>query len=216
MATNDAIVDLLKRHVLWDDEPVTRVRDWPDGVAVTTQYRHFIAATTAQAEWLAGAEEWVDDVVVATRDDLVMTGQRERFAFLLLADGNEIYLNDKEAIGRLGRRLASGMDPAGYAEILVQLHPYSSAHRELLTTPDHLRRRYRQQDLPIAKPPSVREEPDGLRLTFTSSSQYRRPGGWPLLDLHEWSVHIPTDGPVSWVSEVIGTGLRLDPSLSRT
>jgi len=216
MAANDTIVDLIKRHVLWDDEPVVRVRNWPDGLALTTDFRHFVAGSSARTDWLVGAEDWVDDIVVATRDDLMLEGQRERFGFLLPADGGEIYLNDRAAVALLGRRLADGLDPVAYAEILVQFHPYSSAIRSVLIAPEQLRQFYRQQDLPVIETPAVRQEPDGLHLTFVSSSQYRRPGGAPLLDLTQWSVHVPTDGPAGWTSQLKAKGIQLDPFTSHS
>jgi hypothetical protein len=214
MTANDTIVELMKRHVLWDDEPVVRVRNWPDGLALTTEFRHFVAGSSAQADWLIGAEDWVEDIVVATRDDLMLEGQRERFGFLLRADGSEVYLNDRAAVADLGRRLADGMDPVAYAEILVQLHPYSSAIRSVLVAPDQLRKIYRQQDLPIIETPAVRQSPDGLHLTFVSSSRYRRPGGAPLLDLTKWSVRVPADGPATWTSLLSSKGIQLDPFTS--
>jgi len=43
VTTNETIVELMKRHVLRDDEHVVRVRNWFHGVALTTNLRHFVA-----------------------------------------------------------------------------------------------------------------------------------------------------------------------------
>jgi len=208
---NEMILDLMKRHVLWEDEEVERVREWPDGLALTTRLRHFVAGSDPQ-DWLVSREEWVDDVVVATRDDLIIEGQEERFGFLLLADSGDVYVNDPAAVAELGRRLADGMDPVGYAEILVQFHPYSSAVRAVLTEPDELRSRFGREDLPDVEPPRTERTPGGLTLTFSSSIRYARTiGGSPLLDLMEWTVKVPNGEPARWESRLVAESIRLDP-----
>jgi len=46
VTTNAVILDLMKRHVLWEDEEVERVRYWPDGLALTTSIgRHMVAGS---------------------------------------------------------------------------------------------------------------------------------------------------------------------------
>lgn len=211
MTSNAVILDLMKRHVLWDDEEVERVREWPDGLALTTRLRHFVAGSEPD-DWLVSREDWVDDVVIATRDDLIIEGQPERFGFLLLSGGGDVYLNDEAAVAELGRRLADGIDPVAYAEILVQLHPYSSAVRAVLTESDQLRRQFGQDDLPDVEPPRTERTPEGLALTFCSSCRYfRLIGGSPLLDLTEWTVTVPVGEPARWKSHLAVEGLRLDP-----
>jgi hypothetical protein len=211
VTSNETIAELIRRHVLAEAEQVVQVKNWPDGLAMATDLRHVVAGSEP-AEWSISSEEWVDDVVIATRDDLIVEGQPERFGFLLLADGGDIYLNDKTAVAELGRRLADGMDPLGYAEILVAFHPYSSASRAVLTEPDGLRRMTGQSDLPDVEPMRLRRSLAGLLLTFWSFARYRRPGGLPLLDLIEWTVGVPDDEPARWASRQIATGLKVDPS----
>jgi hypothetical protein len=158
-----------------------------------------------------GNEQWVDDVVIATRDDLLVQGQPEQFGFLLLADGVEVYLNDQDAVAELGRRLAEDMEPTGYAQILVAFHPYSSAARAVLTEPDGLRRAFSQPDLPDVEPIRLRNSVDGLTLTFASSVSYTRPGEAPLLDVLAWTVDVPAGERARWNSQKTLTGIRLDP-----
>lgn len=203
MTTENAVIlELLKRHVLWDDEPVERLREWPDGIAVTTPLRH-LSAGSEPGDWTISRTDWVDDVVIATRDDLIVDGAPERFGFLMLTDGTCVYVNDQDALAALGRRLGADLDPLAYAELLVQFHPYSSAHRSVLTEPiDGI-------DGVQVAPPELRQTPEGMTLRFTSSVQYRPPLSAPLLDLMAWTVTIPHGEPARWDSHPIAEGLRI-------
>lgn len=198
---NSVIVDLLKRHVLWEDEEATRVREWPDGMALATRLRHFVAGPET-TEWLIGQEDWVADVVIATRDDLIVHGQPERFGFVLPVNGSAIYVNDAEQVAGLARRLPDGLNPMALAELLVQFHPYSSAIRAILTEPDELQQRYQREDLPPNQPFRTDRVHDGMILTFSSSVQYHQPIVGMLLDLVDWTVTIPTGQSASWVSHL--------------
>ncbi len=210
VTTNAVILDLMKRYVLWSDERVERVRNWPDGLALTTSLRHFVAGSEPD-DWLIAREEWVSDVVIAVRDDLIICGQPERFGFLLLADGGEIYINDDAAIAELGRLLADGMAPVTYAQLLVHFHPYSSAVRKVLSRPDELRQLIGHEDVPDIEPPRVRQTPAGLTLTFSSTCQYRWPAEGPLLDLMTWTVQVPAGEPAQWESRLVAQRIRLYP-----
>jgi hypothetical protein len=210
VTSNEKIVELITRHVLHDGEQVDRVKNWPDGVAVTTSvFRHLVAGSE-QPAWTISREPWADDVVIAERDDLIVEGQPQRFGFLLLDDGADIYLNDPAAVSELGRRLADGMDPSGYAQILVAFHPYTSAYCAVLTESDELRRVLGRPDLPDVDPIRLQQAPDGVRLTFSSFARYRLVGAQELLDLLAWTVDVPADEPARWTSRPTVTGLRLD------
>src|SRR5262249_33997824 len=189
-------------------EHVLRVKNWTDGVALTTNLRHFVAGSEP-AGWAVSHERWVDDVVIATRDDLIVEGQPERFGFLLVTDGRDFYLNDQAVVAELARRLSDQMNPLGFAQILVAFHPYSSAYRSALTEPDELRRVFGHQNLPDVQPIRLRRSPDGLVLTFSSFVRYLPPGGSALIDLLEWAVDVPAVGPARWSSRLAATGLRL-------
>jgi hypothetical protein len=212
VTSNEKIVELIARNVLQEGEQVVRVKNWPDGVAVTTTVLRHLVAGSEQAAWTISREPWVDDVVIAERDDLIVEGQPERFGFLLLDDGADIYLNDPAAVSELGRRLADGMDPSGYAEILVAFHPYTSAYCAVLTESDELRRVLGRPDLPDVDPIRLQQAPDGVRLTFSSFARYRLVGAQELLDLLAWTVDVPAGEPARWTSRPTVTGLRLDPA----
>jgi hypothetical protein len=209
VTSNETIVELIKGHVLQDAEQVVRVKNWPDGLALTTDRRHFVAGSESP-EWSVSNEEWVDDVVIATRDDLIVEGQPERFGFLVLSDGGYIYVNDRDAVADLGRRLADGMDPEAYAQILVAFHPYSSALRGVLTEADGLRQALGQPDLPDVAPLTLQRSSDGVTLTFSSFVRYVRPGESPMVDVLEWQVEVPTGQPARWSARNTETGLRLE------
>ena len=212
MTSNEKIVELIARHVLQEGEQVVRVKNWPDGVAVTTTVLRHLVAGSEQAAWTISREPWVDDVVIAERDDLIVEGQPQRFGFLLLDDGTDIYLNDPAAVSELGRRLPDEMDPSGYAEILVAFHPHTSAHCAVLTESDELRRDLGRPDLPDVDPIRLQQAPDGVRLTFSSFARYRLVGPQELLDLLAWTVDVPAGEPARWTSRPTVTGLRLDPA----
>lgn len=207
--SNETIIELLQRHVVRTGEQTVRVKHWPDGIALTTELRHFVAGPEP-ADWSISAEPWVDDVVIAIRDDIIIEGEPERFGFLLLAGGGDIYLNDHDAVADLGRRLTDGMNPVGYAEILVGFHPYSSAKRAVVAEPDGLRSTFGRADLPDVAPLQVRDDSRGVGLTFTSYARYSRtPAGAPLLDLTEWAVTVPAGEPARWESRRTVEGLRI-------
>jgi hypothetical protein len=210
MTSNQTILDLMKRYVLWQGEEVERVREWPDGLALATPFRHFAGGPEPES-WSISREEWVKDVVVVTRDDLIVEGQAERFGFLLLTVGGNVYVNDPAAVAELGRGLADGMDPLGYAEILVQFHPYSSAVRGVFTETDELRRRLGRDEFPDVEPPRIQQTSGGVSVRFSSFARYRPIGGSPLLDLTEWTVEVPTGEQARWQTRLFAEGVRLGP-----
>lgn len=207
--SNETILELLQRYVVRAGEETVRVKHWPDGIALTTQQRHFVAGPEP-ADWSISNEQWVDDVVIAIRDDIIIEGEPERFGFLLLAGGGDVYLNDPGAVADLGRRLATDLNPLGYAEILVGFHPYSSAKRAVVAESDGLRRAFDRADLPEIAPLQLRRDPAGVALDFTSYARYSRtPAGAPLLDLVEWTVTVPDGQPARWESRRTVEGIRL-------
>lgn len=207
--SNEAILDLLDRYVVREGEQTVRVKHWPDGIGLTTEQRHFVAGPEP-ADWSISNEPWVADVVIAIRDDIIIEGEPERFGFLLLSGGGDVYLNDPVAVADLGRRLAADMNPLGYAEILVGFHPYSSAVRAVVPESDGLRRVFDRPDLPDVAPLQVRQDPAGLTLTFCSYARYSRtPAGAPLLDLSEWTVTVPAGQSARWESRRTVEGIRL-------
>ena len=210
MTSNDTILELITTHVLHDGEQVVRVKNWPDGLALTTDLRHFVAGSYP-GDWSISRQAWVDDVVIATRDDLLVEGQPERFGFVLRTDGAAVYLNDAGAVGELGQRLADDLDPVAYAQILVAFHPYSSAYRGVLSEPGDMRRYLEQPDLPDVAPLRLRRSTEGVTLSFSSFVRYRRPGQQPLLDVFEWTVHAASGEPARWQSRKTIEARVLEP-----
>ena len=207
MTPNATILELMRHHVLWPDEPIERVREWPDGVALTTPMRHFVAGSEP-AGWAATRADWVTDLILATRDDLIVHGEPERFGFLLPANGAEIYLNDSEQLAELGRRVPDQLDPIAYAELVVSFHTYSSAVRRVITDPVTLYERYDPEDLPPVQLPRLDRGDGTIVLTFAVSIEYRRPIVGELLDLSAWTVTIPGSRPARWESELIAERIQ--------
>lgn len=210
MTSNERIVELMSRYVLAPDEEIVRVRDWSDGIAVTSARRHFVVGSES-SEWAIGREPWVDDVVIATRDDVLVDGQQERYGFLIHADGRAIYLNDRVAVADLGGRCAAGMDPIAFAEILVEFHPYSAAWRRVIVEPDGLQRTFAQRDLPPVEPVRLLKSPLGAVMTFSSFARHRRADGTAELDILRWTVEIPPEQPARWKCVPYISQLELEP-----
>ena len=99
--------------------------------------------------------------------------------------------------------------PVGYAELLVQLHPYTSAIRDLLLDEDDLRRIFALDGLPDAEPLVLDDSEDEISLVFQSCTRYRRPGTMALLDIYDWTVTVPPSGPATWTSELTDEAISL-------
>jgi hypothetical protein len=209
MLAAPVVADLFQRHVLWSGEEIEKIQEQYDELTLTTRLRHFVIGSERD-DWRVGVDNGIRDVVIATRDDLVIHGQPERFGFLLLSDGRDVYVNDAESFADLGTRLLDGMDPIAYAELLVRFHPYSNATRAVLTRPHDLQRIYQRDDLPAVSPFRSHRTPHGVTLMFTSSIRYRRAATGTLLDLADWTVTVPVEGPARWESRLTVAGILLD------
>lgn len=210
-AQNIKFLDLLWRHELQPREGAVKVRLWPDGIALTTTLgRHFVAGSEPD-DWLISKEDWVSDVVIAIRDDLIVEG-KIRSAFLLLTNGDDVHVNDPSAVAELGRRLHHGMNPTAYAQLLAQFHPFTTVDCVVLTVAGQLRALLRP-DLPDNEPVRLRRTENGLLLTFDVAVKYLRSRKYPVsswkLDIKRWTVAVPGDGPAQWSSRLIAEGIRL-------
>lgn len=202
------MLDLLRTHLLWEDETVGDVTEWPDGWRVRTSAREYTIGP--ETEWRIVAEPWVEELLMAVREDIriIGGGARSTDGLLRLTDGSTVYLNDAAAVAELGRRLLDGMDPVAYAEILVEFHPWTAARRAPLVDPQDLRRRYDRQDLPLVAVPALVLTSGGAELVFSSYRQYALGlGGELLLDIVEWRVVVPADGPATWTNRTTIEGL---------
>ena len=141
MITNDVLLDVLRRHVLVPGEQIEQIKEWPGevAVAVTTNQRYF--RVTAGQPNARGAGSLGRGVVIATRGDIEYEGLPETDGVLVLADGASVYLDDPAAVAELGRRLGLDLDPAAFAEILVQWHPWTTAATAVMLEPDQVRGR---------------------------------------------------------------------------
>ncbi len=213
MTPNTVVIDLIKRHVLWAQEQIEDVQERPDGVVVRTGLRHFTAGSKP-ADWTVSRHDWVADVLIATRDDLIIHGQPERFGFLIpvsvSGEGEPIFLNDIDQLAQLGRRLPESLDALAYAELVVQFHRYTSAIQKVLTEPEELRRRFDLPDLPAC---AVQQGAGATVLRFASSLEYRRPVLGRMLDIAQWTVTVPAGASARWESELIAQRIPIDDPL---
>jgi hypothetical protein len=208
--SNASVEGLLSRHVLYDDEGIDQIESAEDRVTVSTRIRRFTVRSEL-GEWLVGRESWVSDFVVATRADLHVQGQPERFGFLLPTNaGPEVYVNDVDAMAHLGTALPDSIDTLAYAELLVQFHPYTSAIATLLTQTDDLRQLFGLDGLPDVRPFEIERAAEGVTLTFSSCVRYRMPASFPQLDVFDWRVTAGPGRPADWESAVVAEGLSLD------
>ena len=209
MITNDVLLDLLRRHVLWPGERINAVKDWPGevGVEVTTNQRYF--SVDLDKRMLVGRAPQVTGVMIATRGDLEYEGLPEKEGILVLADGTSVYLNDPAAVAELGRWLESDLDPVAFAEILVAWHPWTTAATEVIAEPDQVQRALDRSDLPTFEPPTISPIDGGLVLTFFSSMLHARDlGANTLLTVYEWTVLIPTGEPARWERRTVLDAVR--------
>jgi hypothetical protein len=209
MITNDVLLDLLRRHVLWPGEQIKGVKDWPGevGVAVTTSQRYF--SVDVDHRMLLGQAPWVAGVVIATRGDLEYEGLPETDGVLVLGDGRSVSLTDPDAVAELGRRLESDLDPAAFAEVLVAWHPWTTAATSVLLERDQLRRQLDRPDLPTFEPPQLYPVDGGLVLTFFSSMLHVHDlGANTLLTVYEWTVLVPTGSPARWERRAVLDAVR--------
>lgn len=210
MLTTDAVASLLDRHVIWPDESLVGIDDLGDGmIGVQTTLREFAVESQRDA-WLVGDAADVADMIVATRLDLHIHGQPERFAVALLADGTQVYVNDPAALAGFGSRVPDRLDPTAFAELLVQFHPYSSAARAVLVEADGLRHGYGRDDLPEVDPLRVEFDGDDVRVHFCSSIAYRTALSGPLLDVAAWTIAVPVDAPATWRTHLVHERITLE------
>jgi hypothetical protein len=77
------LVDLARRYVLGPDEPITWMREFPDGPAVDIEAAERSYSLRVARNWLVEREPWVDAVVVVRRDDLDVDGPAPREVLLV-------------------------------------------------------------------------------------------------------------------------------------
>ncbi len=154
MVTNQQLVELLQLHVLHPSEQIERVREWPNelGVVVYTSGRDFAVELDAKA--LISQADWVNAVVVASREDVEAEGLPETDGILVLADGGSISLNDASSVADLGRGLGRNLELEAFAEILVRWHPPSTAPQFVVRDSEHVRRAFGRSDLPSFDAPA--------------------------------------------------------------
>src|SRR4029453_2754344 len=130
---------------------------------------------------------------------LELEGQPETHAILVETGRGALYLNDPATVADLGRRLHTGLDPAAYAQVLVEYPPWSRASRALIRSRTQLREWFGNPDLPECEPPSLRSTGEGLELSFCSSAAYAvEQYGPSALDVYAWQVEAPPDAPARW------------------
>ncbi|GAA5188665.1 hypothetical protein GCM10023322_39860 [Rugosimonospora acidiphila] len=198
----DRIAGAIQRFVMHPEERVTKVYDLRERVVVLADDVRYEAFP---ARWRIQDEAWVDDALLVFTS-LGVTHLELYYGLLFERDGGEHFLNDRVVLAGLGARLATGLDPLAYAELLAALYTDDKGERAvhrsgrpgyLIDEPEEFWSRYPEVDPGLISAPVVRREGDTTVLEFLSSR--RHPVGLTLLlDVVAWTVTVPDGGPATW------------------
>jgi hypothetical protein len=208
MITPGLLIDVVRRFVLLEDEPIVWSKEWPDGpqVAIETPYRMY-SIRVARDHLLVGRAPWVEAVVVATRDDPELCAMYWH-TFLVESDGTMVNLDDRPSVAMLGTRLHRGeLDVQAYAELLVECQ-WPGRVKRLVLDPVAWRAEYPAE----ARVPRVEaiqtSRVDGELLIRFFSSKEPAP---KILDVAAWSVRVHADRPAVWEIQPVAEGITLLP-----
>jgi hypothetical protein len=215
MITTALLVELVRRFVLYQDEPIVWSRQFPDGpaVAVETTDRSFMVSVVR--DWLLVEQApWVAAVVVASRMDQVVEGAVLKFPFLVQSDGTAVDLDDARAVAALGMRLHRGdLDVAAYAELLVQCQWPGGWNARLVLDPVAWRGEYpAEAKLPQVEGMRTWREAGSLWIRFFGSRENTVVvGGRSVLDVAAWSVRAPVGEPATWAIRPVAEAVPVLP-----
>jgi hypothetical protein len=202
----ERIAEALERFVLRPGEELTDVHGWPDAVTVGMNRGEFVVWP---AQWLIARESWVDEVVVAVYDPLIDDGFALSYGLLFGTDGTVQFLNDVATLGELGRRLATGLDPLAFAEILAELYSVANLDRPvvrplalgyLIQDPAQFATAHPYVDgavLARVSAPVHRRLDGGIELEFCSYVSYRLELAMAV-DVLSWRVSAPSGQRPTW------------------
>jgi hypothetical protein len=213
--TTALLVDLVRRFVLHDDEPIVWSRQYPEApaVALETTGRFFFVSVVR--DWLlVERAPWVAAVVVAQRQDQVVEGGGPRHTFLVQRDGSAVPLDDAGAVAALGMRLDRGdLDVTAYAELLVQCQWPGGWNARLVLDPAAWRGAYpAEAKLPQVEAVHTWREAGTLWVRFFASREHTVVvGGRSVLDVADWSLRAPAGEPATWVIRPVAEAVPLLP-----
>jgi hypothetical protein len=215
MITATLLVDLLRRFVLLDDEPIVWSKDWPDGPMVDLQTTDRYFTVQVEPDWLLVRQApWAEAVVVATRKDVMVDGGGPRRTFLVQGDGAVIDLDDTRAVAELGMRLHRGeLDVAAYAQVLVNCQWPGGWRKRHVLDPVAWRREYPDEArLPQAEAMLTSRADGTLHIRFYASRENALVvGGRPVLDVTAWTVRVRADEPATWEVRPVAEAVPLRP-----
>ncbi|GAA5196396.1 hypothetical protein GCM10023322_65220 [Rugosimonospora acidiphila] len=211
----DRIAEAIQRYVLHPEARVTEAHGVPERAFV---FAGNVVYEAFPARWRIQDEAWVDDAVLVFTS-LGITHMELYYGLLLERDGGEHFLNDRAVLAGLGARLATGLDPLAYAELLAALYTDDDGRRAvhhtgrpgyLLDDPETFASRYPEVDPGLISAPVVRRDGDTTVLEFLSHRQH------PveltlLLDVVAWTVTVPDGAPATWTRRPVVRELPLPP-----
>lgn len=204
MVSTQTLMELVRGSVLDPDEPITWVKEFPDGPAVGVQTPERVLFAQVDTGWRVLDTPGVAAVVVVRREDRDTGGPSARRWFLLFDDDpfaeRAVDLDDPRAVARFGRSLRDGaLDPVAYAEILAERHWPGAGPRQVVTDPAAWLATLPadRPGPPPVRPPRTWDDEYGDRwLAFHAARQDPDADG---PDVVLWTVRVPPAGPATWL-----------------
>ncbi|WP_067564092.1 hypothetical protein [Nocardia acidivorans] len=196
------VAELLKRELpegetLKEDPKVIQYGGVP-AVEFTSNTDITYRAFRAEPWRLVTHEPWVA-VMVRVNMSTPYADRVGETAFLHTTSGEWFRLRDTGDVARLGQRLVGGrIDPAAYAEILGQWHPYSALKHGAVLCPGELRTTFGNRRLPDFDLPTLVSDGEAATLTFYA---YAVRGEDLRIDLYRYAVTASATDPAIWNRE---------------
>lgn len=200
MATTADLIELVREAVLGPDETITWAKEFPDGPAVSVQTPERVLFVQTTDDWLVGRADWVEAVVMITREDEDTHGPPPRRVFLVLDDGSPLDLDDPRQVAVLGRAVReAGLDPLAYAEVLIERHWPGAGPRTVVTDPGAWRAALPAgaPEPPPVQAPRMWDDEQGDRWVAFHAARQDPDTTGPEVTL--WSVRVPPTGPATWL-----------------
>ncbi|MFI6761337.1 hypothetical protein ACIBF5_19590 [Micromonospora sp. NPDC050417] len=217
----DRLTAAVERYILSPDEKVIDRRDWPDSVAIKTNWGWYDAEP---ANWLVAREAWVEQAVRLVMDASIEDVPLSTFGLLLRHDREVLYLNDQATMRGLGGRMGDDLDPIAYAELLAEFYSGPDIDRPVVaadTVSDFTRPGWLVQDVDATlqehphlesaglAPPRVTQTAQRVELSFHSCRYYLDSVGIKgSFDVLRWTVTGGAGQEVSWRREYVVKGVK--------
>jgi len=214
------IVDALRRYAFRPGEEVDTSRLDDGRLTLFTTRQQLYEGEPAQ--WRIRHEPWVRDALrvvrASTMENFVAT-----YGLVVTQDGGVLCVNDVATMRELGRRLAGGLDPVAYAQLLAEfysgreidgpvVHSFAASYGfqpgSLIEDPVAFGREYPFVDGSVLAPVRVTATAEATTIEFTSYQYYLVEIGGAI-DIYRWTVTATPGQPASWLRQRVAERLAL-------